>query len=237
MAKRGKKYRQAAELVDRARTYEPREAIELAKKASYVNFDETVELHFRIGVDPRHADQQVRGVTLLPHGLGKRLRILALTQGEGLKAAEEAGADYVGSDELVKKIEDGWLDFDITIATPDMMPKIGKLGRILGPRGLMPNPKSGTVASPQDLPRVIAEARKGRLEFKLDKTALIHLPIGKLSFEEDKLLENLATVVEAVVKARPSGAKGQYIQSISVATSMGPGIKLDLKPTLSLTVA
>lgn len=237
MGKRGKKYQEAAQLVDRARTYEPREAIELAKKASYVKFDETVELHLRMGVDPRHADQQVRGVTLLPHGLGKRVRILVLTQGEGLKLAEEAGADYAGGDELVKRIEDGWLDFDITIATPDMMPKLGKLGRILGPRGLMPNPKSGTIAPAQDLPRVIAEARKGRLEFKLDKTALIHLPIGKVSFEEDKLLENLATVVEAVVKARPSGAKGQYIKSISLATSMGPGIKLDLKPTLSLTAA
>ncbi len=237
MGKRGKKYQQAAQLVDRDRTYEPREAIELAKKASYVKFDETVELHLRMGVDPRHADQQVRGVTLLPHGLGKRLRILVLTQGEGLKLAEEAGADYAGGDELVKQIEDGWLDFDITIATPDMMPKIGKLGRILGPRGLMPNPKSGTIAPAEDLPRVIAEARKGRLEFKLDRTALIHLPIGKVSFEEDKLLENLATVVEAVVKARPSGAKGQYIKSISLATSMGPGIKLDLKPTLSLTAA
>lgn len=237
MGKRGKKYQQAAQLVDRDRTYEPREAIELAKKVSYVKFDETVELHLRMGVDPRHADQQVRGVTLLPHGLGKRLRILVLTQGEGLKLAEDAGADYAGGDELVKRIEDGWLDFDITIATPDMMPKIAKLGRILGPRGLMPNPKSGTIAPAEDLPRVIAEARKGRLEFKLDRTALIHLPIGKVSFEEDKLLENLATVVEAVVKARPSGAKGQYIKSISLATSMGPGIKLDLKPTLSLTAA
>jgi large subunit ribosomal protein L1 len=237
MGKRGKKYQQAAQLVDRDRTYEPKEAIELAKKASYVKFDETVELHLRMGVDPRHADQQVRGVTLLPHGLGKRLSILVLTQGEGLKLAEEAGADHVGGDELVKKIEDGWLDFDITIATPDMMPKIAKLGRILGPRGLMPNPKSGTIAPAEDLPRVIAEARKGRLEFKLDRTALIHLPIGKLSFEEDKLLENLAAVVEAVVKARPSGAKGQYIKSISLTTSMGPGIKLDLKPTLSLTAA
>lgn len=237
MGTRGKKYQQAAQLVDRARTYQPREAIELAKKASYVKFDETVEVHLRMGVDPRHADQQVRGVTLLPHGLGKRVRILVLTQGEGLKLAEEAGADYAGGDELVKRIEDGWLDFDITIATPDMMPKIGKLGRILGPRGLMPNPKSGTIAPAEDLPRVIAEARKGRLEFKLDRTALIHLPIGKLSFEEDKLLENLATVVEAVTKAKPSGAKGQYIKSISLATSMGPGIKLDLKPTLSLTAA
>ena len=218
-------------------TYEPGEAIKLAKKAAYAKFDETVELHFRMGVDPRHADQQVRGVTLLPHGVGKRVRILVLTQGEGLKIAEDAGADYVGGDELVKRIEDGWLDFDIAIATPDMMPKIGKLGKILGRRGLMPNPKSGTIASAADLPRVIKEARQGRLEFKLDKTALIHLPIGKLSFDDEKLLENLAAVVEAVVKARPSGAKGQYIKSISLTTSMGPGIGLDLKPTLSLAAA
>ena len=237
MAKRGKKYQEAAKLVDRNMTYEPREAIKLAKKAAYAKFDETVELHFRMGVDPRHADQQVRGVTLLPHGVGKRVRILVLTQGEGLKIAEDAGADYVGGDELVKRIEDGWLDFDVAMATPDMMPKIGKLGKILGRRGLMPNPKSGTIASVADLPRVIKEARQGRLEFKLDRTALIHLAIGKLNFDDEKLLDNLAAVVEAVVKARPSGAKGQYIKSISLTTSMGPGIRLDLKPTLSLSTS
>lgn len=237
MARRGKKYEEAAKLVDRNMTYEPREAIKLAKKAAYAHFDETVELHFRMGVDSRHADQQVRGVTLLPHGVGKRVRILVFTQGEGLKVAEDAGADYVGGDELVKRIEDGWLDFDIAMATPDMMPKIGKLGKILGRRGLMPNPKSGTIASVADLPRVIKEARQGRLEFKLDRTALIHLAIGKLNFDDEKLLDNLAAVVEAVVKARPSGAKGQYIKSISLTTSMGPGIRLDLKPTLSLSTS
>ncbi len=237
MTKQGKKYQQAANLVDSTRAYEPQEAIELAKKASYARFDETVELHFRLTLDPRRADQQVRGVTLLPHGLGKRVRILVLTQGEGLRTAEEAGADHVGGDDMVKKIEEGWLDFDVTIATPDMMPKMGKLGRVLGPRGLMPNPKSGTVVSAEDLPRVIAEARKGRVEYKLDRTALIHVSIGKLSFDDQKLLENMTAVVEAVVKARPSGAKGQYIKSISLTTTMGPGIKLALNPTLTLTAA
>jgi large subunit ribosomal protein L1 len=237
MAKRGKRYQEAAQQVDRAKAYESREAIELAKRTSYANFDETVELHFRLGVDPRHADQQVRGVALLPHGLGKEVRIVVFTQGEGERVAEEAGADYAGGDELVRKVEAGWLDFDVALATPDMMPKIGKLGKILGRRGLMPNPKSGTIASVEELPAVIETARKGRVEFKLDKTALIHLPIGKVSFDEEKLLENLAAAVEAVVKARPSGAKGQYIKAISLATSMGPGIMLDLRPTFSLTTA
>jgi large subunit ribosomal protein L1 len=171
----------------------------------------------------------------LPNGLGKRVRVLVFTQGEGVRAAEEAGADYVGGDELIKRIEEGWLDFDVAIATLDMMPKIGKLGRILGRRGLMPNPKSGTIAAPDDLPRVIQEARKGRVEFKLDKTAIVHLPIGKLGFDEDKLLQNLTTAVEAVVNAKPSGAKGQYIRSLYLTTSMGPGVKLDLKPALSLS--
>jgi large subunit ribosomal protein L1 len=234
MAKRGKRYQQAAKLVDKTKTYEPREAIELARKASYANFDETVELHLHTNLDPRHADQQVRGVALLPHGLGKKVHVLVFTQGEGVKIAEEAGADYVGGDELIKRIEEGWLDFDVAIATPEMMPKIGKLGKILGRRGLMPNPKSGTIAATPDLPRVIAEARQGRVEFKLDRTALLHLPIGKLSFDEEKLLENLTSAVEAVAKARPSGAKGNYIKSVSLATSIGPGIELDLKSTLAL---
>lgn len=237
MAKRGKKYQQASAQVDRSRQYSPQEAIELAKKVSYTNFDEMVELHLRMGVDPRHADQQVRGVALLPNGLGKKVRVLVFTQGEGIKAAEEAAADYVGGDELVKQIEEGWLDFDVAIATPDMMPKIGKLGKTLGRRGLMPNPKSGTIATPTDLPRVIADARKGRVEFKLDRTAIIHTAVGKTSFEEDKLLENLAAVVEAVMRAKPSGAKGQYIKSATVVTTMGPGIKLDLRSTLDLAVA
>jgi len=234
MAKHGKKYQEAAKLVDRDRLYDPKEAIELAKKASYANFDETVELHLHMNLDPRHADQQVRGVALLPHGLGKRVRVLVFTQGEAVRAAEEAGADHVGGDDLVQRIEEGWLDFDVAIATPDVMGKVSKLGKTLGRRGLMPNPKSGTIVPPQDLPRVIGDARKGRVEFRMDRTAIIHLPVGKLSFDDDKLLENLATVVETIMKARPSGAKGQYVRSASLTTSMGPGIKLDLKPTLAM---
>ena len=171
----------------------------------------------------------------MPNGLGKKLRILVFAQGEGVSIAEEAGADYVGGDELVKRIEGGWLDFDVAIGTPDMMPKIGKLGKLLGRRGLMPNPKSGTIAAPTDLSRVIGEARKGRVEFKLDRTAIIHVPLGKISFEDEKLLENLTALMEAVVQAKPSGAKGQYIRSASLCTTMGPGIELDLKPTLALT--
>lgn len=237
MGKRGKKYLEALDKVDRTKTYHPQEAINLAKQVSYAGFDETVELHLRMGVDPRHADQQVRGVALLPNGLGKAVRVLVFTQGEAEKTARDAGADYVGGDELIKRIEDGWLEFDVTIATPDMMPKIGKLGKVLGRRGLMPNPKSGTVAQPADLPQVIADARKGRVEFKLDKTAIIHTPVGKISFDDEKLLQNLAAVVDAVVKAKPSGAKGQFIRSASLTTSMGPGIRLDLAPTLSLTTA
>jgi len=237
MGKHGKKHLEALTKVDGNKTYHPQEAISLAKQVSYAGFDETVELHLRMGVDPRHADQQVRGVALLPNGLGKAVRVLVFTQGESEKAAREAGADYVGGDELIKKIEDGWLEFDVSIATPDMMPRIGRLGKVLGRRGLMPNPKSGTVAQPGDLPQVIADARKGRVEFKLDKTAIIHTPVGKISFDDEKLLENLAAMVDAVVRAKPSGAKGQFIRSATLTTSMGPGIKLDLAPTLSLTTA
>lgn len=237
MSNRGKKYEEAAKLVDRNRTYDPKEAIDLAKKASYAKFDETVELHLRMGLDSRRADQQVRGIALLPNGLGRPIRILVFTQGEGVKIAEDAGADYVGGDELVAKVQEGWLDFDVAVATPDMMGKVGRLGRVLGRRGLMPNPRSGTVVPSEDLPRAIGDARKGRVEFRLDRTAIIHVPIGKLSFDEDKLLENLVTLVEMVVRAKPSGAKGQYIKSASLTTSMGPGIKLDLQHTLSLTAA
>ena len=235
MAKHGKNYQEVSKLVDKSRTYSPDEAIDLAQKASYARFDETVEVHLRMGVNPRSADQQVRGVALLPHGLGKKIRVLVFAQGEAIKLAEEAGADYAGADELIKKIENGWLEFDVSIASPDMMPKVAKLGRILGRRGLMPNPKSGTVVPPQDLPRAIGEARKGRGEFRLDRTAIIHLPVGKVGFDKDKLLENLAAVIEAIVKAKPSGAKGQYIRSISLCTSMGPGFKLDLKSAMALT--
>jgi large subunit ribosomal protein L1 len=235
VAKHGKKYQEASKLVDSTKAYSAEEAIALAKEASYAKFDETVELHLKMGVNPRSADQQVRGVILLPNGLGKRTRVLVFTQGEGVKSAEEAGADYAGGDDLIKQIEGGWLEFDVSIATPDMMPKVAKLGRILGRRGLMPNPKSGTVVPPQDLARVINEARKGRAEFRLDRTAIIHLPIGKASFEKDRLLENLAAAVEAIVKAKPSGAKGQYIRSASLSTSMGPGFKLDTSSIMAVS--
>jgi len=237
MARRGKNYQEAVKLLDKTKAYHPQEAIELAKKAARARFDETVELHLQMGVDPRNASQQVRGVALLPHGLGKKVRVLVFAQGEAEKIAETAGADYAGGDELVKKVEDGWLDFDTAIATPDMMGKVGKLGKILGRRGLMPNPKSGTVVAVNDLPRVIGDARKGRVEFKLDRTAIIHVPLGKVSFDSDKLMDNLTAVVEAVVKAKPSGAKGQYVKSASLTTTMGPGIKLDLKPTLALSAS
>jgi len=235
MTKHSKKYQEAAKLVDRTTAYHPQQAIELAKKAAHASFDETVELHLRMGLDPRNASQQVRGVALLPHGLGKKVRVLVFAQGEAEKIAESAGADFVGGDELVKKIEEGWLEFDTAIATPEMMSKVGKLGKILGRRGLMPNPKSGTVVGADNLSRVVEDARKGRVEYKLDRTAIIHVPLGKVSFEDDMLLANLSTVVEAVMKSRPSGAKGQYVRSAYLTTTMGPGIGLDLKPTLSLT--
>ena len=235
MTNHGKRYIETREKIDRTKEYAPEEAVNLAKEAASAKFDETVELHLRMGLDPRNASQQVRGVALLPYGLGKTVRVLVFAQGEAARIAENAGADYVGADELVKKIEDGWVEFDVAIATQDMMSKVGKLGRVLGRKGLMPNPKAGTVVAAEDLPRVIEDSRKGRVEFKLDRTAIIHLPLGKASFEEEKLVGNLAAVVEAVVKARPSGAKGQYVRSAFLTTTMGPGIKLDLRPTLALT--
>ena len=235
MTKRGKKYQAAAALVDRSGAYSPQEAIDLVRKSAPARFDETVELHLRMGLDPRNASQQVRGVALLPHGLGKKVRVLVFAQGEAEKVAEKAGADYVGGDDLIKKVEEGWLDFDIAIAIPEMMGKVGKLGKILGRKGLMPNPKSGTVANMDNLPRVIEDARKGRVEFKLDRTAIIHVALGKASFEAGNLMDNLTSVIEAVMKAKPSGAKGQYVKSAYIKTTMGPGIKLDLTPTLALT--
>ena len=235
MRRHGKNYQEVAKLTDKTQAYQPREAIELAKKVARARFDETAELHLRMGVDPRNASQQVRGVALLPHGLGKQVRVLVFAQGEAQRIAQTNGADFVGGDELIKKIEEGWLDFDITIAIPDMMAKVSKLGKILGRRGLMPNPKSGTVVAASDLPRVIGDARKGRVEFKLDRTAIIHVPLGKVNFEVDKLMDNLTAVVEAVTKAKPSGAKGQYVRTAFITTTMGPSIRLDLKPTLSLS--
>ena len=235
MVKHGKKYNEAVQVIEKTKTYAPEEAVELAKKTAHANFDETVELHLRMGVDPRNATQQVRGVALLPYGLGKKVRVLVFAQGEAVKAAETAGADYAGGDELVKKIEDGWLEFDTAIATPEMMGKVGKLGKILGRKGLMPNPKSGTVVPAEDLPRVIEDSRKGRVEFKLDRTAIIHVPLGKASFDNEQLVGNLTALIEALLKAKPSGAKGQYVRTAVLTTTMGPGIKLDLKPTLELT--
>ncbi len=234
MTAHGKKYNAAVALLEKDKLYPPTEAIELAKKASYAAFDETVELHIKMGLNPRSADQQLRGVALLPHGLGKKIRVLVFAQGPAAKTAMDAGADYVGAEDLVKQIEDGWLEFDTAMATPDMMPKVAKLGKILGRRGLMPNPKTGTVVPPENLPRGIAEARKGRVEYRLDRTAIIHLAIGKISFETEQLLENFGAVMDAILKAKPSGAKGQYIRSITLTTTMGPGFKLDLKAATAL---
>jgi len=235
MRKRGKKYLRVAQLVDRTRAYPPSEAIKLAKQAHYANFDETVEVHLRTGLDPRHADQQVRGTTVLPHGLGKPVRVLVFAEGDAARAAREAGADYVGSDELIAKIQnEGWTDFDVAIAQRELMGKVGRLGRILGPRGLMPNPRSGTVLDAADIAKAVREAKAGRVEFRLDRTALLHVPIGKVSFEDQALLDNLATLIQAINAAKPSGAKGQYIRNIVLTTTMGPGIKLDLGQTLAL---
>lgn len=228
MSKRGKNFRAARESIDPERAYSPAEAIKLAKEASFAKFDETVELHIRLGVDPRHADQQVREVVLLPHGLGKEVSVLVFAEGEGAKIARDAGADVVADDDAtIKKIEGGWTDFDVAISTPEMMSKAGRLGRVLGPRGLMPNPKTGTVVPEGDLPRAIEEAKAGRVEFRIDKTANLHIPIGKVSFEEDQLVDNLAAILDAVKKARPASAKGAYMRRITLTTTMGPGIKLD----------
>ncbi|SNZ10881.1 large subunit ribosomal protein L1 [Persephonella hydrogeniphila] len=229
MAKRGKKYLEALKLVDKNKLYSLEEAVDTLKKMEEVlqrKFDETVELVFRLGVDPKYADQMVRGSVVLPHGLGKELKVLVITQGEKVKEAEEAGADYVGGEDLINKIlNENWLDFDVVIATPDMMPKVAKLGRILGPRGLMPNPKVGTVT--QNVAKAVEEAKKGRVEFKVDKTGNLHVPIGKISFDKQKLVENALEVIETVQKLRPSGLKGQYIKNIVMKTTMSPSVKLD----------
>lgn len=227
MAKHGKKYLEAAKLVDRLKLYSPVEAVELLKKVSYTKFDPTIEVHFRLGVDPRHADQQVRSSVLLPAGLGKTVRVLVFAEGDGARLAEQAGADYVGLDDLIAKIQGGWLEFDMAIATPQVMGKVGRLGRILGPRGLMPNPKAGTIVQPDELPRVIKEARQGRVEFKVDKTGNLHVPIGKVSFTPQQILDNLAALMEAVIRAKPTGAKGTYIKRLTLTSTMAPGIRVD----------
>jgi len=231
----GKKYQDTAQKVDRTRLYEPREAVALLKELSFAKFDETVELHIRTGIDPRHADQQVRGSATLPAGTGKTRRVIAFAQGEKAREAEEAGADVAGAEDLVKRVQEGWLDFDVAVATRDMMPAVQRLGRVLGPRGLMPNPRTGTVTD--DIGRVIREVKGGRIDFRVDKTAVIHLPLGRISFSDEQLLENFAAALDAVVRAKPSAAKGQYIRSITLSTTMGPGIKLDIQPALALAAA
>ncbi|GIV97312.1 MAG: 50S ribosomal protein L1 [Herpetosiphonaceae bacterium] len=226
--KHGKKYLAAVAKVDLSRHYTPEEAVELVKETSYTNFDATVEAHLRLGIDPRHADQQVRSTASLPHGTGKQVRVLVFAQGEGELRAREAGADIVGGDELIQRIEkENFLDFDVAVATPDMMGKVGRLGRILGRRGLMPNPKSGTVVQSADLPRVINEVKRGKVEFRNDKTGLLHVAIGKVSFSKEQILDNFAALMEAVKAAKPSGAKGTYIKSVTLTSTMGPGIKVD----------
>ena len=237
MAKHGKKYEAALAKVDLNKEYSPRDAVALAKETSITKFDSTVEVHMRTALDPRQADQQVRDVVVLPHGLGKTVRVLVFAEGEAARLATQAGADFVGSDDLVKQIEGGWTDFDVALAARDMMTKVSRLGRVLGPRGLMPNPRSNTVVDGEDIAKAVNDARQGRVEFRLDRTALIHVPIGKVSFEQEMLLENMATIVDAIVKAKPTGAKGQYIRAASLATTMGPGIRLELTPTLAMTAS
>jgi large subunit ribosomal protein L1 len=228
----GKRYLEAAKLVDATKLYQTQEAISLLKKISYTKFDPTVEVHMKLGVDPRHADQMVRGVAMLPAGTGKTVKVLVFAQGEKVAEAESAGADYVGLDDLIKQIEGDWLGFDVAIATPDVMGKVGRLGKKLGPRGLMPSPKAGTITF--DLARTIREVKAGRVEFKVDKTALLHIPTGKLSFSEEALLSNITSVVDAVSRARPSGAKGTYIKSIVLSSTMSPSVHLDVPSTVAL---
>jgi len=237
MAKHGKKYLAAAAKVDPNHWYAPDEAVALVKQTSITSFDGTVEVHMRLGVDPRHADQQVRDVVVLPRGLGKSVRVLVFAQSEGAALAREAGADVVADDdETLAKIQAGWTEFDVAIATPDVMGKVGRLGRVLGPRGLMPNPKAGTVVPAQDLPRVIRESKAGRVEFRVDKTSNVHVPIGKISFGEKQLYDNLGALMEAIKKARPSASKGTFIKRITLTSTMGPGIKLDPTQAQSMEV-
>lgn len=232
MPKHGKKYLEAAKQIEEDKLYQPREAVSLLKNISYVKFDPTLEVHMKLGVDPRHADQMVRGVAMLPAGTGKAVKVLVFAQGEKANEAEAAGADFVGLDDLVKQIEGDWFDFDVAIATPDVMGKVGRLGKKLGPRGLMPSPKAGTITF--DLARTIREVKSGRVEFRVDKTALLHVPAGKLSFNEEALMSNLTSIIDAVLRARPTGAKGAYVKSVVLSTTMSPSIRLDVPSALAL---
>ncbi|HEU5347248.1 MAG TPA: 50S ribosomal protein L1 [Ktedonobacterales bacterium] len=235
MPKHGKKYQDAVKLVDEGKLYQANEAIALLRKLNYVKFDPTVELHMQLGVDPRHADQMVRGTAGLPAGTGKSVKVLVFAQGEKATEAEQAGADFVGLDDMIKQINEGWLGFDVAIATPDVMSKVASLGRRLGPRGLMPNPKTGTVTF--DVAKAVREVKAGRVEFRVDKTSLIHIPIGKLSFTDEQLMQNLTAALDAIQRAKPSGAKGQYIRSIVVCSTMSPSVRLDIQPALALRTA
>ena len=224
--KKGKRYVEAAKLVDRTATYDVAEAVALVKKSASAKFHETIEAHIRLGVDGRHADQQVRGAVVLPHGTGKTVRVLVFAKGAKAEEAEAAGADFVGGDELIPKIQnDGWLDFDVVVATPDMMGVVGRLGRVLGPKGLMPNPKAGTVT--MDVTKAIADIKAGKIEYRLDKTNIIHVPVGKASFTEEQLADNFQTLIDAINKAKPAAAKGQYLRSVTISSTMGPGVKLN----------
>jgi len=227
LPKHGKKYVEAAKQVDSEKHYEVREALELVRKLAPAKFDETVEAAVKLGVDPRHADQQVRGAVVLPHGTGKTRTVLVFAKGEKVTEAEKAGADYVGGEEMVAKIQGGWMEFDVAIATPDMMSAVGKIGRILGPRGLMPNPKTGTVTF--DIARAVAEVKAGKIQYRVDKAGNIHAPIGKVSFEVEKLEENLKTLIEALIRAKPAAAKGQYLRGIVVTSTMGPGVRVNTR--------
>jgi len=223
--KRGKAYQDAAKQFDRTQLYEPVQALQIVKDIAKAKFDETVEVHIKLGGDPRHADQQVRGTVSLPHGTGKTRKVLVFAKGEKAKEAENAGADFVGAEELAERIQGGWFDFDVAVATPDMMAVVGKLGKLLGPRGLMPNPKSGTVTF--DIERTVKELKAGRIEYRVDKSAIVHAPIGRVSFDVDRLRENLVVFAEALIKARPAAAKGQYMRSVTVCSTMGPGVKIN----------
>ena len=224
--KKGKRYTETAKLVDRSKLYESQEALALLIQTAKAKFDESVELHARLGVDPKHADQQVRGVVVLPHGTGKKLTVAVFAKGDKVKEAEAAGADFVGGDELVPKIQnEGWLDFDVVVATPDMMGVVGRLGKILGPKGLMPNPKAGTVT--MDVAKAIEDIKAGKVEYRLDKTNIVHVPLGKASFEQEQLKENFRAVIDAIIKAKPSAVKGAYLKSVTITSTMGPGIKLN----------
>jgi large subunit ribosomal protein L1 len=231
----GKKYLEAAKLVDRDRLYPPIEAAALLKETTTVNFDASVEVHLRLGVDPRHADQMVRGTVVLPHGTGKVVRVAVFAQGEKAQEALRAGADEVGAEDLVKRVEAGWLEFDVALAAPDTMGLVGRLGKILGRRGLMPNPKAGTITF--DLDRAVREVKAGRVEFKVDKAGIVHVAVGKSSFEAEAIVENLAALVDAINRARPAGAKGQYLRGLTIASTMGPGIRLDVPAVLAAAVA